>query len=138
MRRRARVFTSVRTATRNFDLELAIATLRLHTQLYVEIETIPVVFGGNRAGLSQGLATRRRMGRICDRTIPLQARIFGMSEKPKFHSKMIKDGRWTVAIRTGYGPVSHVGDFTTEEEANRWIATDSKNWPQPADNQSKS
>jgi hypothetical protein len=53
MRRRARVFTSVRTATRNFDLELAIATLRLHTQLYVEIETIPVVFGGNRAGLSQ-------------------------------------------------------------------------------------
>jgi hypothetical protein len=32
---RRRVF---RTATRNFDLELAIATLRLHTQLYVEIE----------------------------------------------------------------------------------------------------
>jgi hypothetical protein len=27
---------SVRTATRNFDLELAIATLRLHTQLYVD------------------------------------------------------------------------------------------------------
>jgi hypothetical protein len=102
------------------------------------------LFGGNRAGLSRrgqgGLATRpsRRMGRICDRTIPLQARIFGMSEKPKFHSKMIKDGRWTVAIRTGYGPVSHVGNFATEEEANRWIATDSKNWPQPADNQSKS
>jgi hypothetical protein len=37
-RRRARVFTSVRTATRNFDLELAIAILRSHTQLYVEIE----------------------------------------------------------------------------------------------------
>jgi len=78
------------------------------------------------------------MGRICDRTIPLQARIFGMSEKPKFHSKMIKDGRWTVAARTGYGPVSHVGNFATEEDANRWIATDSKNWPQPADNQSES
>jgi hypothetical protein len=144
MRRRARVFTSVRTATRNFDLELATATLRLHTQLYVEIETIPVVYGGNRAGLSrrgQGawqLGASRRMGRICDRTIPLQARIFGMSEKPKFHSKMIKDGRWTVAIRTGYGPVSHVGNFATEEEANRWIAIDSKNWPKPADNQSES
>jgi hypothetical protein len=68
----------------------------------------------------------------------LQARIFGMSEKPKFHSKMIKDGRWTVAIRTGYGPVSHVGNFATEEEANRWIATNAKNRPQPADNQSQS
>jgi hypothetical protein len=67
----------------------------------------------------------------------LQARIFGMSEKPKFHSKMIKDGRWTVAIRTGYGPVSHVGNFATEEEANRWIATDAKTRPQPADNQSE-
>jgi hypothetical protein len=55
-----------------------------------------------------------------------------MSEKPKFHSKMIKDGRWTVAVKTGYGPVSHVGNFVTEEEANRWIATDSKNWS-PAD-----
>jgi hypothetical protein len=40
MRRRvrSRVLRSVRTATRNFDLELAIATLRLHTQLYVEID----------------------------------------------------------------------------------------------------
>jgi hypothetical protein len=56
-----------------------------------------------------------------------------MSEKPKFHSKMIKDGRWTVAVNTGYGPVSHVGNFATEEEANRWIATGSKNWSQPAD-----
>src|SRR5579871_743702 len=56
-----------------------------------------------------------------------------MSEKPKFHSKMIKDGRWTVAVSTGYGPESHVGNFATEEEANRWIATESKNWPQTAD-----
>jgi len=51
---------------------------------------------------------------------------------------MIKDGRWTVAIRTGYGPVSRVGNFATEEEANRWIATNAKNRPQPADNQSQS
>jgi hypothetical protein len=56
-----------------------------------------------------------------------------MSEKPKFHSKMIKDGRWTVAVSTGYGPASHVGNFATEEEATRWIATESKNWSQPAD-----
>jgi hypothetical protein len=56
-----------------------------------------------------------------------------MSEKPKFHSKMIKEGRWTVAVRAGYGPASHVGTFATEEEADRWIATDSKNWSQPAD-----
>ena len=56
-----------------------------------------------------------------------------MSEKPKFHSKMIKDGRWTVAVRAGYGPASHVGNFATEEEANRWIATDSKNWSQSTD-----
>jgi hypothetical protein len=33
-----RFLRSVRTATRNFDLLLAIATLRLHTKLYVEIE----------------------------------------------------------------------------------------------------
>jgi hypothetical protein len=56
-----------------------------------------------------------------------------MSEKPKFHSKMIKDGRWTVAVNTGYGPALHVGNFATEEEATRWIATDSKNWSQLAD-----
>jgi hypothetical protein len=71
--------------------------------------------------------------RIGDRTIPRQARILEISEKPKFHSKMIKDGRWTVAVITGYGPVSRVGNFATEEEANRWIATESKNWSQPAD-----
>jgi hypothetical protein len=52
-----------------------------------------------------------------------------MNEEPKFHSKMIKDGRWTVAVITGHGPVSHVGNFATEKEANRWIATKS-NCPQ--------
>jgi hypothetical protein len=44
-----------------------------------------------------------------------------MTEKPKFHSRMIKDGRWTVRVKTGYGPDSHIGDFATEEEAQRWI-----------------
>jgi hypothetical protein len=54
--------------------------------------------------------------------------IRGMNEKPKFHTKMIKDGRWTVAVTTGYGPKSHVGDFATEEEAQRWITKDSAAW----------
>jgi hypothetical protein len=31
------------------------------------------------------------------------------------------------------GVLSHVGNFATEEEANRWIATESKNWPDPMD-----
>jgi hypothetical protein len=46
---------------------------------------------------------------------------------------MMKNGRWTVIITYGYGLASYVGDFATEEEANRWISTNSKNWPQPAD-----
>jgi hypothetical protein len=56
-----------------------------------------------------------------------------MSEIPKFHSKMIKGGRWAVAITTGHGPVSYVGNFTTEAEAQDWISTNAKDWPQPAD-----
>ena len=39
------------------------------------------------------------------------------------------DGRWTVRVITGYGPESHVGDFSTEAEADKWIATKSKDWP---------
>jgi hypothetical protein len=31
------------------------------------------------------------------------------------------------------GVLSHVGNFATEEEANRWIATESKNWPDRMD-----
>jgi hypothetical protein len=56
------------------------------------------------------------------------AHIGMMREKPKFHTRMIKDGRWTVRIITGNGPDSHVGDFATEEEAQRWISTKSKDW----------
>jgi hypothetical protein len=40
LRRRRRVLMSVRTALRNFDLQLAIATLRCLPELYVEIGTI--------------------------------------------------------------------------------------------------
>ena len=38
-----------------------------------------------------------------------------MTEKPKFHSKMIKNGRWTVRVITGNGPESHIGNFATEK-----------------------
>jgi hypothetical protein len=38
-----------------------------------------------------------------------------MSDKPKFHSKMIKDGRWTVAVSTGYGSESRVGSQADQE-----------------------
>jgi hypothetical protein len=51
-----------------------------------------------------------------------------MPEKPKFHTKMIKDGRWTVAVTRDYSPPENVGDFATEEEAQRWITDDSAVW----------
>jgi len=60
------------------------------------------------------------------------AHIGAMTVEPKFHSKMVKSGRWTVTIATGYGPSSYVGDFATEEEADHWISTNSKDWPHPA------
>jgi hypothetical protein len=61
------------------------------------------------------------------------AHIGAMTEAPKFHSKMVKSGRWTVTIATGYGPSSYVGDFATEEEADHWISINSKDWPHPVD-----
>jgi hypothetical protein len=60
-----------------------------------------------------------------------EAHIGSMTEKPKFRAEMNRSGRWFVAITTGYGPDSHVGDFETEEEAQRWISTRSKDWPHP-------
>jgi hypothetical protein len=57
-----------------------------------------------------------------------------MTEDPTFHPKMNKTGRWFVAVTTGYGPESHIGDFPTEQEALRWISTKSKDWPHPVDN----
>ena len=53
MRRRirSRLLTSDRTATRTFDLQLAIATLRPKFMSRLDrMRTIPVVYGGNRAG----------------------------------------------------------------------------------------
>jgi hypothetical protein len=52
------------------------------------------------------------------------------TEKPKFHSKMIKNGRWAVRVITGNGPDSQIGDFATEREADKWIAAKSKDWPE--------
>ena len=62
-RARSRVLRSVLTATRNFDLQLAITTPPNVPYLYVEAGMIPVVYGGNRVGLSVVLATRKRKGR---------------------------------------------------------------------------
>jgi hypothetical protein len=36
---------------------------------------------------------------------------------PVFQPQMLKNGRWFVAVKTGHGPDSHVGDFDTEEQA---------------------
>jgi hypothetical protein len=54
-----------------------------------------------------------------------------MSENPKFCPEMNKTGRWFVAVMTGNGPDSHVGDFSAEAEARQWIMTKSKDWPHP-------
>jgi hypothetical protein len=48
---------------------------------------------------------------------------------PSFQPQMLKSGRWFVAVKTGIGPDSHIGDFATEAEAKDWILTKSKYWP---------
>jgi hypothetical protein len=45
---------------------------------------------------------------------------------PQFEPAMGASGRWFVAVQTGKGPNSHIGDFETESEAERWIATKAK------------
>jgi hypothetical protein len=52
-----------------------------------------------------------------------------MTEGPAFQSEKNNAGRWSVAIATGNGPDSHVGDFVAEEETQHWIAKKSKYWP---------
>ena len=61
-----------------------------------------------------------------------RAHIFEMT-KPEFHPKLNSSGTWFVAVATGHGPESHIGDFLTEEEAQRWIVTKSKYWPSKPD-----
>ncbi|MCS3895247.1 hypothetical protein M2171_004380 [Bradyrhizobium japonicum USDA 38] len=48
---------------------------------------------------------------------------------PSFEPQMAKGGRWFVAVTTGVGPLSHIGDFATEADAKNWISTNSKYWP---------
>jgi hypothetical protein len=57
--------------------------------------------------------------------------IFGAMAKttPEFVPEMIKSGRWFVSVKTGNGPDSHIGDFETEADAKKWIATKSQYWP---------
>jgi hypothetical protein len=52
-----------------------------------------------------------------------------MQQFPQFKPEMMKSGRWFVAVITGYGPNSHIGDFETEAEAKQWILTKAKYWP---------
>jgi hypothetical protein len=56
-----------------------------------------------------------------------------MTETPTFHPKINKSGSWFVAVTTGFGPESHIGDFPTEEKAQQWILTKSKYWPSKPD-----
>jgi hypothetical protein len=48
---------------------------------------------------------------------------------PQFKPQLTKGGRWFVAVATGNGPDSHIGDFETEAQAKNWISTKSKYWP---------
>ena len=52
---------------------------------------------------------------------------------PEFEPELMKNGRWFVAVKTGNGPNSHVGDFESEAQARCWISTKSKYWPGKAD-----
>ena len=48
---------------------------------------------------------------------------------PQFAILTTKSGRWFIAVTTGHGPDSHIGDFETEAQARDWISTKSKYWP---------
>jgi hypothetical protein len=52
-----------------------------------------------------------------------------MNKTPQFEARTMRSGRWFVSVTTGYGPDSHIGDFTTEEAAKNWILTKSQYWP---------
>ena len=52
---------------------------------------------------------------------------------PQFEPVMSTSGRWFVSVQTGKGPNSHIGDFETELEAERWISTKAKYWPSKPD-----
>ena len=64
---------------------------------------------------------------------PVEKAASALRPFPSFQPQMIKSGRWFVAVKTGVGPDSHVGDFATEAEAKDWILTKSKYWPRKPD-----
>jgi hypothetical protein len=104
MRRRVRtrVLRSARTATRTFDLQLAIATLRLPALIYVELErfrTLPIVHGGNRAdhyvcrpSMTSGTGQPRTGGN--------RAGIAEFFERDRVWARWTKDGRRTLGDAT--------------------------------------
>jgi hypothetical protein len=52
-----------------------------------------------------------------------------LKSPPQFEPEITKSGRWFVAVKTGNGPDSHIGDFETKADAEVWISTQSKYWP---------
>jgi hypothetical protein len=48
---------------------------------------------------------------------------------PKFAPEKTKNDRWFVAVVTGNGPDSHIGDFASKTDAENWIRTKSQYWP---------
>jgi hypothetical protein len=74
---RSRVLMSARTATRTFDLQLAIATLRLPAPALCRdwngIRTLPVVHGGNRPALFAALGETPECGNRFANTVPTRA-----------------------------------------------------------------
>jgi hypothetical protein len=47
---------------------------------------------------------------------------------PQFEPEQNRVGRWFVAVKTGKGPDSHIGDFDTETDAKEWISTKARHW----------
>jgi hypothetical protein len=46
-----------------------------------------------------------------------------------FQPEETTNGRLFVAVVTGQGPDSHIGDFATKAAAESWIKTKSQFWP---------
>lgn len=99
--------TSARTAMRNFDLQLAIATLRLPALSFMSrlerIRTIPVVYGGNRADpfLEE---VRRRAAGLAHALAPIDRRAHGSLPIPDSPVTLSGPGNGQGA---GSGPRSH-------------------------------
>jgi hypothetical protein len=110
-----------------FDSKIRTGALSLnHAQVRVLRAVPPDPLGSVGRADALRVSIERPLGEL--ETERLRAHILGMT-KPEFHPKLNRSGTWFVAVVTGHGPESHIGDFPTEEEAQRWIATKSKYWP---------